>query len=223
MSKHISLAVLIIILVGFGGLAIKGGLESTHDLQKVNIRLESKSTELKQLELDFKKLNQDLEDESHKKELNNERIKQLEEEKQQLEERYKALEVSKAKEKAEQQRLATASQKISNIVAPKASASGQCGDNDYAYKIYQGESSCRIDAVNSIGACGIGQSLPCSKLSKVCPNWQSDYDCQNKFFTDYAMQYGSWEQAYNFKFCTGNCYSTRTKTTVYKSLSNLWW
>lgn len=223
MNKHISLAVLIIILVGFGGLAIKGGLESTHDLQKVNIRLESKSTELKQLELDFKKLNQDLEDESHKKELNNERIKQLEEEKQQLEERYKALEVSKAKEKAEQQRLATASEKISNIVAPKASASGQCGDNDYAYKIYQGESSCKIDAVNSIGACGIGQSLPCSKLSSVCPNWRTDYDCQNQFFTAYAMQYGSWEQAYSFKFCTGNCYSTRTKTTVYKSLSNLWW
>lgn len=100
---------------------------------------------------------------------------------------------------------------------------GRCGDNDYAHAIYMGESSCQMDIINSIGACGLGQSLPCDKMANDCPNWRTDYDCQNKWFTAYAMQYGSWENAYNFKFCTGYCYSTRTKTTVYKPASNPWW
>lgn len=227
MKKHITLAVLILVLVGFGTLAVHGGLNATHEIQRTNIKLESKTTELKQLELDFKQLNEDLEAESHKKELDSERIKQLEQEKQELEERYRALEVSKAKEKEEQQRLAKASEAISNVISPKAGASGSidhpCGDNELARAIYQGESSCRLSVINSIGACGLGQSLPCSKLSSVCPNWQNDYQCQNEFFTQYAMQYGSWQNAYNFKFCTGNCYSTRTNTTEYKPVTNPWW
>lgn len=99
----------------------------------------------------------------------------------------------------------------------------RCGDNDYAHAIYMGESTCVMDVVNSIGACGLGQSLPCSKLENDCPDWRTNYDCQNAWFTAYAMSYGSWENAYNFKFCVGSCYSTRTKTTEYKTALNKWW
>ncbi len=106
---------------------------------------------------------------------------------------------------------------------PVSNQNGRCGDNDYAHAIYMGESSCRMDIINSIGACGLGQSLPCEKMANDCPNWRTDYDCQNRWFTAYAMQYGSWENAYNFKFCTGYCYSTRTKTTVFKPVDNPWW
>ena len=81
---------------------------------------------------------------------------------------------------------ATVAETVQEIKSP----SFTCGDNQLAYEIYMGESTCQIDIVNSIGACGIGQSLPCDKLSSVCPNWRSDYECQNRFFTDYAMQYG---------------------------------
>lgn len=106
---------------------------------------------------------------------------------------------------------------------PVSNQAGRCGDNDYAHAIYMGESTCVIDVVNSIGACGLGQSLPCSKLENDCPDWRTNYDCQNAWFTAYAMSYGSWENAYNFKFCVGSCYSTRTKTTEYKTALNKWW
>jgi len=79
-------------------------------------------------------------------------------------------------------------------VAPAAQAPlNGCGDNFYAIYVYMHESSCRTDAVNSIGCSGIGQKcgvLPCSL---------SDYVCQNNYFTNYAIsRYGSWEAAYNF-------------------------
>lgn len=106
---------------------------------------------------------------------------------------------------------------------PISNQNGRCGDNDYAHAIYMGESTCRIDAVNSIGACGLGQSLPCSKLESACPDWRTNYDCQNAWFTAYAMSYGSWENAYNFKFCVGSCYSTRTNNIQIKNSVNKWW
>lgn len=87
--------------------------------------------------------------------------------------------------------------KLSSAPAAQASngASASCGDNEFAAFIYRKESGCRTNAINEIGACGIGQALPCSKM----PCSLSDYDCQNDFFTKYAMKrYGSWQGAYNF-------------------------
>lgn len=70
-----------------------------------------------------------------------------------------------------------------------------CGDNMYKQYIYQKESGCRTNAVNSIGCRGIGQACPGSKLP--CSN--SDFACQDAWFSNYAIQrYGSWEAAYNF-------------------------
>lgn len=82
--------------------------------------------------------------------------------------------------------------------APSSPVAG-CGDNEYAHYVYMHESGCRLDAVNEIGACGIGQALPCSKLSSICPNWRTDYACQNSFFQTYAFsRYTSWAGAYQF-------------------------
>ena len=68
-----------------------------------------------------------------------------------------------------------------------------CGDNTYANFIYMHESGCRTNAVNEIGACGIGQANPCGKMGCSL----SDYACQNAFFTQYANDcYGSWYNAY---------------------------
>lgn len=74
------------------------------------------------------------------------------------------------------------------VVEPKA-------DNEAEAKsfIYRKESGNRTDAINpSSGACGLGQALPCSKL----PCTLQDYECQDKWFTDYAIRrYGSWSGA----------------------------
>lgn len=64
--------------------------------------------------------------------------------------------------------------------------------------IYMKESGNNPLSVNrSSGACGLGQALPCSKLSNVCPNM--DYACQDAFFTRYMQsRYGTWEKAVAF-------------------------
>lgn len=81
----------------------------------------------------------------------------------------------------------TAAQPVSAVVAG-------CGDNEWAQYIYQHESGCNLNAVNSGGCRGIGQACPGSKLP--CG---ADYACQNAYFTDYAnSRYGGWQQAYNF-------------------------
>jgi len=69
-----------------------------------------------------------------------------------------------------------------------------CGsDSNMAY-IYQHESGCNTASINaSSGACGLGQAWPCAKL----PCTLSDWDCQNNWFTAYAIaRYGSTYNAY---------------------------
>lgn len=93
---------------------------------------------------------------------------------------------------------------VTPTTAPVASGprSG-CGDNEYAAFIYGNESggkipgNCNPSAQNAGGCLGIGQACPGSKVTAACPNL--DYDCENKFFTEYAIsRYGSWLGAYQF-------------------------
>lgn len=60
------------------------------------------------------------------------------------------------------------------------------------------ESGGNPGAVNATsGACGLGQALPCSKLTSVCS--LSDYACQVNWFSAYAVErYGSWAAAWAF-------------------------
>lgn len=95
---------------------------------------------------------------------------------------------------------------LATVVTPVAPATiPGCGDNTYANEVYMFESGCSLTAVNpSSGDCGIGQAGPCSKLVNACPDWQSDYACQNNFFNNYALsRYGSWYSAYEFHLANG--------------------
>jgi hypothetical protein len=70
------------------------------------------------------------------------------------------------------------------------------GDAWYAVE-YIGfkESSWNPTAINSIGACGLFQALPCEKM----PCSLSDVACQVRWATNYATtRYGSWHRAYTF-------------------------
>lgn len=62
------------------------------------------------------------------------------------------------------------------------------------------ESSWRVDAVNSIGCIGLGQSCPGgSGLANDCPDWQTNPVCQLQHFDRYASsRYGGWGPAYQF-------------------------
>lgn len=82
---------------------------------------------------------------------------------------------------------------IASTAIQPATGVVNCGDSFYKQFIYQHESGCRTNAINPIGACGLGQALPCSKM----PCSLSDFACQDAFFTAYAIStYGGWQQAY---------------------------
>ena len=216
-----ALSILFIIFVGIGVFSLRSNELNTNI---TDVKLQDDLTELKALKLDKIRLNTEFDKAIKEKNIDADYIKRLEDEKIKSEERTRQLErelQAKAEAKAAQQTVATVGISEKASAAPAATWDGVCGDNAYAHEIYMQESGCRIGAVNSIGCIGIGQSCPASKLANVCPDWATNYACQNEFFTRYAMSYGSWKQAHDFKYCLGNCYSTRTNTTTYKV--EIWW
>jgi hypothetical protein len=66
--------------------------------------------------------------------------------------------------------------------------------------IFQHESGFNQYAINpSSGACGLGQRLNCQLLINDCPDWKTNYDCQDEHFTKYMQRrYGSWNNAMAF-------------------------
>lgn len=89
------------------------------------------------------------------------------------------------------------------VVAPKAPIAAptpipgvtNCGSDPYMAYIYQKESGCNTESVNSIGCRGLGQACPGSKLP--CDN---DWSCQDSWFRQYAVsRYGSIYAAYLFR------------------------
>jgi hypothetical protein len=61
------------------------------------------------------------------------------------------------------------------------------------------ESSWRYTAVNSIGATGLCQALPGSKMSSAGEDYLTNPVTQLKWCTNYAQtRYGGWWSAYNF-------------------------
>lgn len=191
--RNYKLIFLAVILLGFIGLGVKTVTKANNKLKLKDIQIQSKQSDLLQTELKFQQLNTNLQKELEAKTLDQEKIKQLEEEKKQLQEKEQKLQAelqAKAKTKADEQvRIASAASKAVGVQKAYA-ASG----NFYKDFIYQHESGNRTTAVNSIGCRGLGQACPGTKLP--CGD---DYACQDAWFTNYAMtRYGSWEAAYNW-------------------------
>lgn len=64
--------------------------------------------------------------------------------------------------------------------------------------IYFKESSNRLDAINSQGCKGLGQDCN-GTLEPACPNWRTDYGCQDAFWERYMKsRYGTWAKAKAF-------------------------
>jgi hypothetical protein len=74
------------------------------------------------------------------------------------------------------------------------------GSNFFKLYIYNKESGNDPARVNPrSGACSLGQSLPCTRLSSVCPQWKVDYACDDRYFTGYMIhRYSAWKNAYRF-------------------------
>jgi len=148
---------------------------------KLRTQLESKSTQLQQTKQQLQQT------QAQNEQQRAEEQKKLDEVNKQLEETKKQLEAKRN----------SATVYAAEIPKPSVVSQVNCGDNVYKQYIYQHESGCRTDAVNSIGCTGIGQACPGSKIRNACPDL--NFACQDAWFSNYAVQrYGSWERAYNF-------------------------
>lgn len=61
--------------------------------------------------------------------------------------------------------------------------------------IYFKESTNTLDAVNTSGCKGLGQDCN-GELEIDCPNWKTDYACQDAYWDRYmSSRYGTWQNA----------------------------
>ena len=125
--------------------------------------------------------------------------KQLEEQKKELEKQLQAKREASERNKAY---AATVTPKPAVTVLKQVTGScdewiRQAGITDtyHAKLLIGGESGCRPNAINpSSGACGIPQSLPCSKMGCSL----NDPVCQLRWMSQYiSARYGSWANAYS--------------------------
>jgi len=192
MMKHLKRVILALCLIGFIALGVSSITKHDNKLKLKDVQIKSTQSDLIQLNLKYDLLNTDLKKELDSKDHNEEKIKQLEQEKIELQKQQEALQ-AELQAKADRKAADLAKLQHAASITPTAYAATSCGDNQYASFIYQHESGCRTDAVNSIGCKGIGQrcgDLPCTL---------QDYACQNNWFTNYAeTRYNGWYGAYLF-------------------------
>lgn len=63
---------------------------------------------------------------------------------------------------------------------------------------------------------GICQATPANKMASEGDDWRTNPATQMRWCYKYTLSYGSVQEAINFKYCLGSCYSTRTKSVVFK-------
>ena len=77
-----------------------------------------------------------------------------------------------------------------------AGTSKTFSEDEAKANIYMKESSNILYNKNSGGCKGLGQDCN-GQLEIDCPNWETDYECQDNFFTRYMQsRYGSWSKAW---------------------------
>jgi hypothetical protein len=96
---------------------------------------------------------------------------------------------------------------VAPIVQPPAPVIYAGSDNAARDFIFSHESGNRLDAVNSIGCYGLGQSCG-PGLAIACPDWSTNLNCQLVYWDNYAAShcdyafgttcYGGWQGAYAF-------------------------
>jgi hypothetical protein len=180
MKRIITVAIIALIL-GSGMVVVRHIDKLNDSIQFKKIEIQDNSAKLKILDTKYKELNSQLDKTGADKAKLEEQLKVLEEEKKSL----------------QSQLLAKQQQKSKYTIPINATAYAEGGDAK-AF-IYSHESGGRLTARNSGGCLGLGQACPGSKLVNACPNWETDYACQDAFFTNYMLnRYKTWENAKAF-------------------------
>lgn len=194
---------LTLLFIGFVGLGISSIRDNQVKLQQKEIKLQDVNLELNKLRLEKEQLNQEFEKATSEKDINEERVRQLEQEKLELEEKTRQLErdLQAKRSSADQQRVAGENSGTKTTVSGNKqewlAASGIPESEWWAVdSIVSRESSWNPNAVNkSSGACGLGQQLPCGKW----PGAWNDPVAALKAQYEYVKQrYGGYAQAVAF-------------------------
>lgn len=235
-----------ILLIGFTALGVNNLVKIDNKLQFRDIELKSKSTKLKELNLEYNQLNDKLDKADA---LSDEQLKELQIERQRLEEKKRKAEAelqAKAEaKKREDEAIAKASEEALNKVTGTQTAYASSGGTKEQWMSAAGIPQsdwqyvdCVINGCNGVspeggwngvqrwnttgsGAYGLCQSLPASKMASAGSDYMTNPITQLKWCHQYAQGYGGWAQAWQFRQCVGSCYSARTGG--YVSKDHTWW
>lgn len=191
-NGHImSKAILVSILLAVIGVMSAIYLYQYTYANKLEVELNNKQSELQTKSKDIEQKASELNlSESQKLELQRQ-VEELNKQKEELNKQLQAKQAEKARVASVQAAQAASVPKVVSYTTPAQTTN----TSDAKAFIYQKESGNNPAAVNSIGCRGLGQACPGSKLP--CSN--SDYACQDAWFTNYMLQrYGSWEAAKAF-------------------------
>lgn len=202
---------IVVAVVAFAVAGIHNIVTTKERVQLQEVQLKSKTSDLKELQLQYDSLNIKLDTADRE---NEEQIKQLETEKQQLEQRQKELE-QQVSAKREAERLAAEKVQRTAQLSATASAVGSTPDCEawfaaagitgseltYARILMRKENAgCDPQLYNRGGsdACGVAQELPCGKSGCGMPP-NADGACQVAWQVRYVKaRYGSYANAVSF-------------------------
>ena len=126
--KRLSIVLLALILIsGFTYIGVRDAVKTKDNLEFQKVQLNSKQTEIKELNVKYEELNRNLDDAAQQKDVNQQEIQRLQDEKQQLEQQKKDLEAQLQAKINAKSSIASASSKTIKAATLTSTASAQSG------------------------------------------------------------------------------------------------
>lgn len=231
-----------IAFIVFAGISINYIVTQNNKLNLKSIEVKSLGSEIKELDSRYDTLNKDFEKANEEKTLNKQKVDELNQQKLELENEKQRLE--QELQARQQSKLQDASVAVANKITNTSSTSATSGN----YKSWMTQAGipqsdwfyvdCVINGCQGVsaeggwsgtqrwntagsGSYGLCQALPASKMASAGSDYMTNPVTQLKWCHGYAQAYGGWAKAWEFRKCTGKCFSTRTNSTPFKS--HTWW
>jgi hypothetical protein len=212
-------AVAVIVLLGFIGYGVHDAVKTKDKLDFQEVQLKSKTTEIKDLNVKYERLNLELDKAAEDKNTNQEQLDKLNKEKEALEKQKSDLEAQLQAKIEQKNKIALAASKANSIgTATAYASSGSCDDymtqagitspiaRDLVGRENKACDPCRYNDGSPTGkhdceysgdrAYGIPQSLPGNKMASEGADWKTNPVTQLRWMQKYVLgRYGSWEGA----------------------------
>ena len=202
MNKHFFRVLVALALALYAIVAVYTVYNANHKIQVKEIKLKDTSAQLKELQIKYNQLNGNLDEQLKAKQVDQQKIDELEKQRQQLEQQ---LSVKKAQEASNKAITAVSGSNVAvaasgdhnTLMSAAGIPQDQWACTDY---IISHESGWRVNASNGgSGAYGLPQSLPGSKMASAGADWATNPITQLKWYYGYtSARYGSPCGAYEY-------------------------